>query len=53
MYFVLAYNDAKISIQCEHGTKLQNKFTIFIIHIFELRLVHENQISTLLRKFFT
>ena len=29
-----------------------NKFTIFIIHVFELRLVHANQISTLFRKIF-
>ena len=45
MYFVLAYNRAKIA-------KHYNKFTIFIIHIFVLRVVHDNQVSTLFQKFF-
>ena len=48
MYFVLAYNRAKIAKQC---TKLELIFD-FIILVFELRLVNENQITSLFPKKF-
>ena len=51
MYFVLAYNRAKIAKQWKHCTKLELIFD-FIILVFELRLVHENQISSLFQKKF-
>ena len=51
-YFVLAYNRATIVKQCKHCTKLELIFTNNIIHVFEIRLVHENQISTLFPKIF-
>ena len=47
MYFVLAHNRAKIAKQW----KLEFIFD-FIILVFELRLVHENQISILFPKKF-
>ena len=49
MYFVLACNRAKISKQCKYCTKLELIYDCyqFIIHVFELWFVHENQISTL------
>ena len=47
MYFVLTFNRAK----CKHCIKLE-LISDFIIHVCELRLVNENQISTLFPKIF-
>ena len=41
---VLALNHATFAIQYKYCTKLE--FPIFIIHVFELRFVQENQIYT-------
>ena len=48
IYFVLAYNHAKIA---KHCTKLELIYDIFI-NVFHLRLIKENQIFTFISKNF-
>ena len=47
----ILYNSAKITKQCKHCTKLELIF-VFYHTVFELRLVHEKQISTSFLKLF-